>query len=234
MFFITVNLIVIVVFLALVGRQGIWNNVIALVNTLFAALLATNSYERLANFLDANMPEFTYLWDFISLWALFALFAGLFQLLTNFLSGVKMRFKKPFDIAGGYLLSIWTAWIFICFATMTLHTAPLPRTALFGSFQATPESSVFLGMAPDRQWLALMHNYSQTTFSKSVPYVYETDEQTDMVAETGRYIFDRDGEFIIKYGARRWNLEEERDPGVFAIRVRRDVEATEAPEEPAS
>jgi len=216
---------------AMLGRQGIWNNVLVFFNTLFGALLATSHFERVANFLNAQLPTFTYLVDFVALWGLFALFTSLLQLATGFLSPVKMRIKKPADIAGGYLFSLWTAWILICFTTMTLHTAPLGRSFFGGTFQPTPEARMFFGQAPDRQWLALVHRLSQETFDRTPPAAppgpgprpgLEETEETEETEEQKqerlqRYVFDRDGEFIIKYAARRANFEREE-----GIRVRRD------------
>ena len=202
----TIGLLVILfVCVALLGFEGLWSGAINFVNVLLAALLATSHFERVATWFDWQAPTFTYLADFLALWGLFALLAGVFNLITSRLSRVKVRFKRPVDLAGGFFFAAWTGWVMVCFTLMSLHTAPLPRNFLGGAFQAQPESRMFFGLAPDRQWLALVHKLSQTTFARSTP-----------ADDPEKYVFDRRGEFILKYAERRAAFE--RTEG---IRVRR-------------
>ncbi len=176
--------------MALMGSGGIWNNLLTLVNVIFAALIATNYFEPLANYLQTLEPSYTFFWDFLALWALFALSMMILRTLTDTLSKVKVRFKKPFDIGGGLFFSAWTAWILICFTMTTLHTAPLARNFMFGEFQPTPKSKNFLGLGPDWKWLGLMHRVSVGPFCK-----YKVNP------------FDPQAEFILKYGERRARFE---------------------------
>jgi hypothetical protein len=105
-------------------------------------------------------------------------------------------------------MAFWTAWVFICFAMMTMHTAALPRNYLGGSFQPEPDSKM-LWAAPDQQWLALIHELSKGSLA-----AYDT--LPDKKGTRPR-VFDPNGEFIIRYAARR--AEFETKPG---IRVRRE------------
>ena len=62
-------------------NEGIWGNLIRLVNVLTAALLATNFWEPLARVLEENVSKpLTYFWDFIALWGLFCVFLIIFRL----------------------------------------------------------------------------------------------------------------------------------------------------------
>ena len=46
--------------------DGLWSNAIRLVNTITAALLATNFFEPVAQWLDNKVSaSYTYLWDFL-------------------------------------------------------------------------------------------------------------------------------------------------------------------------
>ena len=83
------NLVLIVIFVIVAASlwfQGLWSNVLTLINMFFAMMLAFNYFEPLADMLDETERSFTYLWDFLSLWGLFALSFGLLRLFTDMLS----------------------------------------------------------------------------------------------------------------------------------------------------
>lgn len=205
----------VIIITAVVGSQGLWHSLITFFNVMTAALIATNYFEPISEWLDYNGPTFTYLIDFLVLWGLFAGVLMLLRTLTDLLSRVKVRFIKPVDMAGGFLMAFWTAWVFVCFAMMSLHTAPLSRNFLGGAFQPLPESKMVLGLAPDRQWLALVHRLSQESLRP---------------LGTENRVFDPNGEFVLRYAARR--AEFETLPGIRVNRewgqpARRDEEASQ-------
>ncbi len=216
-------LLLFVIFVACVGilfREGMWGNGIRLINVVTAALLATNFFEPAARWLegpsgsDGWFRTCTYLWDFLAIWGLFALWMGLFTLATNAVSRVKVRFLKIVDIIGGVFFSAWIGWVMVCFTMMTLHTAPLAQKFMGGAFDA--EQRMILGLAPDRLWLGFMQRMSLGTFCRSAS---ESDvaQVTKKVAtkpwaaqwqadETRT--FDPRSEFMPKYATRRAKLEE--------------------------
>lgn len=58
-----VNLLLILVFLAIalvLAREGLWSGLVMLLNIVAAATFATAWYERLASFVDAKLPSYTY------------------------------------------------------------------------------------------------------------------------------------------------------------------------------
>ena len=62
-------------------REGIWSNVVRLVNVVFAGLLAMNFYEPLAKFAagyQEDMHTFTAFWD-LAFWICFIGFAAVFS-----------------------------------------------------------------------------------------------------------------------------------------------------------
>ncbi len=187
-------LLIVVLFacVALIYNDGMWSNAIRLVNVITAALLATNFFEPLANFLDQQQPSYTYFWDFLSLWGLFMIFSVIFRVLTGRLSQVKVKFLKLADRIGSGILSLWIGWVIVCFTLVSLHVAPLARNSIGGSFK--PEQAMFslgfIELAPDRQWLGFTQKMSIDTYSKTQPT-----------------IFDPNGEFLPKYATRRANLE---------------------------
>jgi len=181
--------------IACLYTEGLWGNAIRLINVITSALLATSLWEPAASWVEDQASSYTFLIDFVVLWGLFVFFMVVLRLATDFLSKVKMRFPSIADTIGGLLLSVWTGWVMVCFLMMTLHTAPLARNFAGDYFQ--PETRMFLGMAPDRQWLGFTQRMSLGPFCRS-----GTEEGVNE-----RTIFDPKGQFMPKYASRRAELE---------------------------
>jgi hypothetical protein len=204
------TLLLLVVFFAVVAmlvREGLWSNAIMFFNVMTAAMLATNYYEPLANWIERKEwgRSFTFLLDFLSLWVIFSVVLVVLRLATDKISRVKVRFKMPVEWSGGIFFALWVAWLMVCFTAFSFHTAPLARNFLFGSFQPEPTSNMFFGSAPDRQWLAWMYTMSDTT----------EDRTNGGSLGRGRLDSDRPGtntfdpktDFILRYAARRKQYE---------------------------
>lgn len=175
-----------VVCIAMLWNEGMWNNCLTFVNTLFAALLAMNLWEPAADFLETRMPSFTYVIDFLAMWFIFFLSYIVLRAVTDALSDTQVKFKMPIEQTGRVVSVVAIGWLMVCFTLATLHTAPLARTAVKGGFQAEPMSNNFLGMAPDRMWLGFVQHRSKNALANGTPVV-----------------FDEQGEYIFKYGGRR-------------------------------
>lgn len=180
--------------MATLYTEGMWSNAIRLINVVTAALLSTNYFEPLAKWLDDWQPSYTYYWDFITLWGLFCIFSLILRGITDQVSKVKVRFLGLADRIGGAFFALWVAWVMVCFTMMTFHTAPLARNFLFDGFQ--PEQRMFLGFAPDRQWLGFTQKESLGAFSQSA-----TPEEGE------KYVFDPNSDFMPKYASRRSSIE---------------------------
>jgi uncharacterized membrane protein required for colicin V production len=188
-----INLLLLIVFFACFASSvgnGLWSNIILLINVVTAGLISTCYYENVADLFDDLMPSYGAAWDFLSAWLLFAGSLGVFSMATDLLSRVKVRFLKPVDQGGGIILAIWIGWVAVCFTTMTLHMAPLSRSYAGGNFQATPESRMFLGTAPDHRWLGFAQKMSRTAYFNGKASM-----------------FDPRADFIYKYAQRRLALE---------------------------
>jgi hypothetical protein len=185
-------LVLVVGIFASLMREGMWSNALAFVNVTISGIVATNFFEPLAEFLDGKMPSGTMFWDIISLWLIFAATYGVLRIITDNVSRVAVRFRKPFDQLGGYFFALLTGWVVLCFLTMSLHTAPLARNFFFGGFR--PEGKVFFVMQPDRLWLAWMQQLSQGPYDRM---------QTPEEREAEAYVFDPKSEFMPKYMTRR-------------------------------
>ena len=188
------NMVLAAVFFACVAtmsQTGLWTNAIILFNVVTAALLATTLWEPVASWLQTKEASYTYVWDFLALWGLFAASLGLLGTITNLLSRVKVKFRKPVDQAGGLFFAAWVGWVMVCFTTFSMHTAPLVRNFFDGTFQPTPTDKMFFGWGPDRQWLGFVQKESKGALSGSGG------------------VFDPNAEFILKYGERRARFEKE-------------------------
>jgi hypothetical protein len=176
---------------AFLYKSGLWTNTLTLVNVLTAGLVATNYFEPLATWLDQQEPRLTYVYDFLCLWLIFGVTVSLLRVATDYVSPVKVKFHGLVEKIGGPIMAVWVSWVVLCFATMTLHTAPLARSFLAESFQPHPQAKMLFRLAPDRKWLAWVHRESQGSLSRL----------------NGVNAFDPRGDFIMRYGTRRHNFE---------------------------
>lgn len=187
--------------------EGMWSNAVRLVNVVFAALLATNYWEPLARFAEEQAPTFTFFWDYLCLWGLFCVFLILFRGLTDFISRVKVRFRKIVDQIGSAFFGLWVGYVLVCFTMFTLHTAPLAERFMGGGFQ--PGESNFFFLEPDLQWAGFVQKMSLGPFCRTLGEE-ELARYGPAEKESEKYlaVFDRQGDFVPKYAARRRYLEQ--------------------------
>jgi len=212
------TLLLFVVFIACVAmmwNEGLWGNALTLLNVTVAGLIATNYFEPLAYFFEGNIPSYTYFCDFLALWALFVFVYGVLRTVTDLVARRKVRFRMPVEQGGRVFFALWAGWIMVGFTAMSLHLAPLPAAPFGGSFypsnQPPGESTTFLGLAPDRQWLAFVQTVSRGSLARGYDkgsaggrWKYDphpNDERFNLLA------FDSRSEWILKYRDRRRTLE---------------------------
>jgi Colicin V production protein len=162
--YIAIYLIVWFAGLAMLVREGLWSNVIALTNILISGLVAFSFYSPLAIYLDEMLDgEFTYLLDFVTIWGLFVVTMLVCQLATGLASRTRMRFKNPIDPVGGPLVAVIASWALAAFVMATLHTSPMPKEAFGGSLvysdsDVESNSSLF---SPDLGWLRFVQRVTR-------------------------------------------------------------------------
>ena len=184
---------------AAIWFQGLWGAAVTLINLVIAMLLATNFFEPLADMIESvGGGSFTYLLDFLVLWILFALFFGILRGITDMLSKTRVKFDMPVEMVGRTLFALWCGWLMVCFTTFSLHMAPLGAERPMGAF-ATPTSGSFLGLAPDRLWLAFMQSRSRGALARGnfSGQSHPEDQAANVEA------FDPFSEFPFKYHHRR-------------------------------
>ena len=173
----------------LLVREGLWRSLLMFFNVLLAAVVATAWYAPLANFLEEQLPSYTYLLDFLSIWLIFCGVLAAAREVTDRLSPNNVEFPRLVERIGVGIPAFMTGWVMMAFTAMTLHTAPVTRDLV----QRTPESKVcLLGLARDRAWVSWVRGVSRTgPFSRP-------DQ-----------VFDKDADFILRYADRRLKLEGE-------------------------
>lgn len=144
----------------MVASDGPWSAAIAFVSVLLSGLIAMNYFEPLANLLQSTVAT-TYDWQVrLDILAFFGIFsAGVFGLRTigeTLLPTYAEVHGLVYD-AGRWGFAVLTGYLLMAIICMSLHLAPLPREFL----GFTPERGNLLGMAPDRQWLALTQFISE-------------------------------------------------------------------------
>jgi hypothetical protein len=204
-----VELIVFAICVAFIFNEGMWGAALIFFNVLFAAVVAVNFFEPLATWLDGLAPSFTYFWDFISVWAVFALTLLITRLATDFTSRHRVKFKKLVDLIGGLAFAAATGWVIKLFIGFTLVMAPLGPNILGSPYPSGPEKVSI--------WAAVSHFLSDDGPMSRPP----SPSQPDL------YVFDPQA-FTVKYHARRQQFEKE--PG-YLVDTKRQVEpnATPAP-----
>jgi len=182
---------------AFVFNEGLWGAAVLFFNVLMAAVLATTLFEPVANLLESMLPSLTYFMDFVAIWLTFAVCLTVLRLSTDLIARHRVRFKKPVDLAGGVFFAAWIGWLMVQFSLFTMHLSPLARN--FMGFQEKPETRMFFGLAPDRNWLAFTHKQTKDgTFMRTPP-----------PSDPNAYVFDPQGDLILKYGTRRQQFSKE-------------------------
>jgi len=189
-------------------QEGLWGNLIRLVNVTTSAVLATNYYEPLARWFESKQPTYSYVWDFLAIWAVFVLSMAILRTLTDLISRVKVRFLKVADRVGSGFFAAWVGWVMVIFTAFSLHTAPLGRTFLRGSF--VPEERAEGGV--ELYWLGFAQRLSRGTLARGLDEQEQRraaygSSSADQTGDEQLAVFDRQGLFIPKYATRRARLQ---------------------------
>jgi uncharacterized membrane protein required for colicin V production len=157
-----IYLIVLFAGLAMMVREGLWSNSLALVNIILSGLVAFAFYSPLVIYLDEMADgEHTYWLDYAVIWALFCATMVILRSLTAAASRTRMRFKNPIDPVGGPLVGLIAAWVLASFTLATLHVSPMPPDSFSGKLMYGDVSSQSLMTAPDAAWLHFVERMSE-------------------------------------------------------------------------
>ena len=187
-----------------------WSNFITLINFFIASLVASSFYITLAHDLAKNMPDYSALADFISLWIIFVVVFVVCRTITDVLSPTRVKFDIATEMVGRSVLSIWIACVFVAFTLFSFHMAPLHPDA----FQKDSNSAT-LGIGPDRMWMAFIQSRSRGALSENRAKNFIVQEQPKSThpddAGLDVRVFDPNAMFIDKYRQKRSALSRRND-----------------------
>jgi hypothetical protein len=147
--------------LAMMVREGLWSNTVALVNIIVSGLAAFGLYQPIVIYLDEMTDgEHTYWLDFAVIWVLFAVIMVICKVLTGAASKTRMRFKHPIDPVGGPLVGLIAAWVLASFTLATLHASPMKKDAFGGKLVHADVDSASSITSPDAAWLRFVEKMS--------------------------------------------------------------------------
>jgi hypothetical protein len=123
--------------------QGLWSNMVTLVNMFLAALVATSFYRNVANAMLNVDESWKLIADFVSIWLLFAVVFIFFRSITETLSKYRLRFDSVTELVGRSILSLAIGALYFTFTSYTLVIAPLPleHAQAFDNKNIYPESA---------------------------------------------------------------------------------------------
>jgi hypothetical protein len=145
--------------MAMLWTEGLWGNGITWINVVISGMMAASLWERVAAFFDSKAPSFTYLWDILAVWLVFALTMGILRGVTGYLSTRKVRFHKLMESYGNILMAVIVATTMTCFTAWTLHLAPLAPAPFRGADLTRSFAA--------NTWIRAMHFSSRGTMQGS-------------------------------------------------------------------
>jgi len=117
-------------FIAFRWKDGLWGAILLSFNLTFAGLITFNYYEGLGQMLAGMAPIGIFYWDSLVFILMLYLLFGIFNLITNRISKVIVKFPTAVEIGGKslLLLFIWSFQIFllVLFVLEIGPTAPKP------------------------------------------------------------------------------------------------------------
>lgn len=163
-----IDVILLLIFAAVtwcVASEGSWGAALTCLAVIFSGLVAMNTFEPLAQFLENNVAsgDWSYRWDFIALVGSFTLLVFLIRLWTDNLLPTFVAMHKIAHEVGRWGAALLAGYATVGILLAALHTAPLPRSFL----GFNPERKNFLSIsAPDRQWLGFVQYCSERSLAQ--------------------------------------------------------------------
>jgi colicin V production protein len=125
-------LVIILVFvffasIAMCVNEGLWNNTITLISVLICgvpAILFGPTLGVLVAEKAGKGGELLWYFVFALVWGVFALSILVFRMLTEQISGVRMRFMSKLDMFAGPIMGLFVAVVFTSFTAYTLFHIP--------------------------------------------------------------------------------------------------------------
>ena len=155
--------------------EGMWSNAVRFINVVLAMMLATSFFEPVARLIEKQAESVSFFVDFLALWLVFILSVMILNQITRAVSEVKVRFLKIADNIGSGVFATLIGYLMVCFTVLSIHVAPLGRTAFWDGFD--PMQPTFVGMRPEFQWLGFFQHASNGVFCTYPPNVFDPSGQ---------------------------------------------------------
>ena len=174
---------------------GLWNNMLTMINCLLAGLIATSAYPVVSQAITGIGNEsFTYVGDFVGLWAFFVASFMILRGVTDSISKYRLKFDPITELVGRSIFAIGTAVVLLCFVSFTVQLAPLDQERFSESGQPTGPADAAVSSLPDRMWLGYVQYAStgpldsgsaipNTFYEAAKQYRYDNQSSKDKRAE---------------------------------------------------
>jgi uncharacterized membrane protein required for colicin V production len=197
----TIYAIVLFAGLAMMVREGLWSNALALINIVISGLVAFGFYMPLVIYLDEMTDgKHTYWLDFAVIWALFVVTMLVCRAAAGAASKTRMRFKNPIDPVGGPVAGLIAAWVLAAFTLATLHVSPMPPDQFNAKLLYTDVSTAPLMTSPDAAWLGFVEKMSQPTAFGSGATTRFTANDFLEIYRARREKFDKSDKLVVPRG----------------------------------
>lgn len=181
-------------------RNGLFTSVYLLMSVLVSGLVAFGFWEPLADMVDQglqrNLKAIQGCEDFLVLCILFGVSLLLLRLAHQYLVPEMIDQHGALQHFGAAAVGLITGYFVAGFLTCAMQTLPLDERFLDFEPRTATESGARSLFPPDRVWLALMRNSSQS------PFGWKEDR-----IEGGPVVFDREGTFELRYLRHRRTTE---------------------------
>jgi hypothetical protein len=117
-------------------NQGIWSNLLTLINLLLSGILSFGLFGAVNELLvEYSGNEYRYVLPIVSIWLVFIVsFVVLQRLITGLASRTHLKFISQLDSGVGALLAAVVGMVLVGYSMATLHVAPLPVEMFAGRF----------------------------------------------------------------------------------------------------
>ena len=175
--------------------EGLWGSALMFFNVLFAALIAFNFYEPVAQLIVDNASFMSNFADLVALMILFIVPLFLFRLTTETLAPAMVRFPTPLYHLGRVVFGGAAAIIMTGMLMLAFQVAPVQKKML-GVFDYSYKP--FYGVRFDRDFLAFFQYTSGYTFARN-----GAGSGGDSEFPANPLLFDPKAEWLLNHQAAR-------------------------------
>jgi hypothetical protein len=144
-----------------VTSEGLWGAALVFFNVLFAAMIAFNFYEPVANLVDSTGINWGFS-DTLCMLGLFCITLTALRMTTETIAPVMVRFPMPVYHAGRLVFGLGAAAVTIAVVLLAFHAAPVDKK-IFGAIDHKTKPPFGLGL--DHLWLSYFQYETGAVFS---------------------------------------------------------------------